>query len=141
MDKSILNDYIDACELVKETEEDIRRLERKRKTMVQDSVKGSMQEFPYALQHHHLEGLAYSEVQNPGRLDEEELLLVARKDSAADIKVQVEAWLNTVPRRMQRIIRYKVFQRLSWEETASRMGRGATADSVRMEFDRFMAGK
>lgn len=141
MDKSILNDYIDACELVKETEEDIRRLERKRKTMVQDSVKGSMQEFPYAAQSFHLEGLAYSELKNPGRIDDEELLLVERKSSAEELKVQVDTWMNTVPRRMQRIIRYNIFQKLSWEETASKLGRGATAESVRKEFERFMAEK
>lgn len=40
MDKRILNDYIDACALVKETEEDIRRLKKKKKTVIQTNVKG-----------------------------------------------------------------------------------------------------
>ena len=30
MDKQILQDYIDACELIKETEQDIQRLQRKK---------------------------------------------------------------------------------------------------------------
>ena len=35
MDKKILMDYIDACELIKETEADIKRLNRKKKTIAQ----------------------------------------------------------------------------------------------------------
>ena len=31
MDKTILQDYIDACELIKETEKDIQRLNQKKK--------------------------------------------------------------------------------------------------------------
>ena len=46
MEKHILCQYIDACELIKETEEDITRLKKRRKLPVQDSVKGSMHEFP-----------------------------------------------------------------------------------------------
>ena len=47
MDKKILNNYIDACALVKETEKDIRRLKKKRKTVIQTNVKGSNPIFPY----------------------------------------------------------------------------------------------
>ena len=47
MDKRILNDYIDACALVKETEADICRLKKKRKTVIQTNVKGSNPRFPY----------------------------------------------------------------------------------------------
>ena len=35
LDKTILQDYIDACELVKETEAEIRKLDRKKRTVVQ----------------------------------------------------------------------------------------------------------
>ena len=51
MDKNILSDYIDCCELLKETERDIRRLKKKRKTIVQTNVSGSNPEFPYNPQH------------------------------------------------------------------------------------------
>ena len=40
MDKDILKQYIDACEAVKETEEQIRQLQKNRKTVVVDAVKG-----------------------------------------------------------------------------------------------------
>ena len=35
MDKNILSQYIDACELIKETEEEIKKLNRKKKTVIQ----------------------------------------------------------------------------------------------------------
>ena len=44
MDKEILKQYIDACELVKEAKEDILRLRKNRKKIVQDRVYGSAHE-------------------------------------------------------------------------------------------------
>ena len=138
MDKEILSQYIDACELIKETEREIQRLRQRRKVILQDSVKGSMQEFPYAAQSYHIEGLAYATVQTPGLLDEEEELLEERRAAAAEIKVQVEVWLNTVPQRLQRIIRMKIFEEMTWAQVADRMGRKATPDGIRKEFENFM---
>ena len=51
MDKNILSQYIDACELIKETEEEIKKLNRKKKTVIQTNVSGSNPEFPYNPQH------------------------------------------------------------------------------------------
>lgn len=138
MDKQILSQYIDACELVKETEEDIRQVKKQRKTIVQDRVHGSMKEFPYTAKGFKIHGVAYSVVSDPGVLEDYERLLEERKAGAEEIKVQVEAWLNAIPQRMQRIIRFKFFEGLSWGETAARIGRKATADSIRMEFANFM---
>ena len=139
MEKHILSQYIDACELIKETEEDITRLKKRRKLPVQDSVKGSMHEFPYAPQNFHIEGLSYSLIEHPSYLEKEEELLKFRKEDAEKIKLQVEAWMNTIPQRMQRIIRMKFFEEKTWGEVAARLGRKATADSVRMEFNNFMS--
>lgn len=141
MDKEILSQYIDACALIKETEEDIRTVKRQRKTILQDRVHGSMKEFPYTAQSFKIQGVAYSVVSEPGKLEDYEQILAERKAQAEAIKVQVEAWMNTIPQRMQRIIRYSIFQRLSWGEVAAQLGRNATADSVRMEFQRFMGEK
>ena len=68
----------------------------------------------------------------------EEKILDQRKADAEKIKIQVEEWMNTIPQRMQRIIRYKVFKGMTWQQVAQRMGRDATKDSVRMEFNNFM---
>ena len=68
-------------------------------------------------------------------------MLERRKANAERIKQNVEEWMLTIPARMQRIIRWKFFEELTWEEVAVKMGRKATGDSVRLEFQRFMAEK
>ena len=138
MDKEILKQYIDACEQVKEAKVDILRLKKNRKKIVQDQVSGSAHEFPYTAKSFHIEGLSYPVVKDPDELDRREAILQERLQKAEEIKRQVEAWMLTIPQRMQRIIRYRVFEELSWNEVAIRMGRKATADSVRMEYTNFM---
>lgn len=138
MDKEILKQYIDACEQVKEAKEDILRLKKNRKKIVQDRVSGSAHEFPYTAKSFHIEGLSYPVVKDPDELDRREAILQERLQKAEEIKRQVEAWMLTIPQRLQRIIRYRVFEELSWNEVAIRMGRKATADSVRMEYTNFM---
>ena len=54
MEKHILEQYIDACALIKETEDEIRKLKRQRKRIEQDIVKGSSPEFPYTAQSFHI---------------------------------------------------------------------------------------
>lgn len=141
MDKSILKEYIDACEVVKETEQEIKKISGKRHQIVQDSVKGSSHEFPYTAQTYHLEGLSYSTMQRYDDLERKEILLRERLKIANQKKNEVEVWLNTIPLRMQRIIRYKFFENLTWEQVASKMRRGATESSVKMEYQRFMNEK
>lgn len=51
MEKKIVEQYIDACELIRETEKEITRLKKKRKTIVQTNVSGSNPEFPYNPMH------------------------------------------------------------------------------------------
>lgn len=138
MDKNILSQYIDACELIKETEEDIRRIKRQRKTILQDRVHGSMEEFPYTAKSFKIQGIAYSAVSDPDSLEVEEHLLERQKANAQVLKLKVEEWMFTIPMRMQRIIRYSIFQQLSWREVAAKMGRKATSEGVRKEFERFM---
>ena len=138
MDKQILEQYIDACELIKDTKDEIRKLRKHRSQIQQDSVKGSAHEFPYTLQTYHLEGLGYAAVKDPDELDRMEELLAERIRNAEKIKRQVEAWLNTVSPRMQRIIRYRIFEELTWAQVAVRMGRKSTPDGIRKEFEAFM---
>lgn len=140
MDKSILQQYIDACALVEETEMAIKRLEKLQEKIVVDSVRGSMPDFPYAAQTFKIEGLSYETIISQGKLDEQIEILKQRQEAAACIKLQVEAWLNTIPLRMQRIIRYAVFEGDTWEEVARKMGRKTTADSLKQEYSRFLRG-
>ena len=136
MDKNILDQYIDACALIRETEEDIRKLKRRQGT-VQDSVKGSNPEFPYQAQSFHIEGTA-EQISDQSALEAEEKILEMRKADARKIKMDVEAWMNTIPQRMQRIIRFKFLQNLSWEETARLIGKGKSGESTRKELENFL---
>ena len=141
MDKQILVDYIDACKVVDETREEIRKLKKNRKRILADTVKGSSYDFPYTLKMYRTEGLAYSVVKDPDELDRLEVVLKERLQNAERIKRQVEVWLNTIPMRMQWIIRYRIFEDLPWSQVAVRMGRRATEASVKMEYLRFMGKK
>ena len=138
MDKEILRQYIDACEQVKEAKEDILKLKKNRKKIVQDRVSGSAHEFPYTAKSFHIEGLPYPVEKDLDELDRREEILRERLRRADEIKHQVEVWMLTIPQRMQRIIRYRVFEEMSWSEVAIRMGRRATPDGIRKEFENFM---
>lgn len=140
MNKQILSEYIDACELIKETEKDIERLKKRQKTIHQANVSGSNPEFPYQKTHFHVEGKKLS-IEDDSKLRHEQQLLEERKENAENIKLKVQQFLNTLPPRMQRIIRMRYFEGNSWEEVANTLGRNATADSVRMELERFLKEK
>lgn len=136
MNKDLLDNYMDACALIEETKEDIRRLQQKR-TEVQDVVKGSMAEWPYIQKNIHISGF----VEDPeirAETDRKLSILQQRKANAEKIQMEVEEALNGIPMRMQRIIRFKIFQRRTWEETAMKMGGRCTGESVKKEFQRFM---
>lgn len=135
MNKKFLSEYIDACELVRETEEDIRRLEKHE--TVYDKVYGSNPEFPYQKMSFPVSGVKAIRLDG-GKLEKEKQLLQQRKEKARQIKIRAEEVMNSAPARIQRIIKYKFFEGLSWEEVARRIGRKATADSVRKEWERFL---
>lgn len=136
MDKKILEDYIDACEFIKETEAEIRKLEKKKK-YVQDKVRGSNPEFPYQPQSFGIAGTTNTYANEDLIKSNEHILEVQRKE-AQELKIQVEAWMKKIPFRMRRIIKHKVFEGKSWGEVASLMGRKCTKESVRKEFESFM---
>ena len=99
---------------------------------------GSAHEFPYTAKSFHIEGLAYPAIKDPDELDRRGAILRERLRRAEEIKQQVDLWMLTIPQRMQRIIRYKIFEDMTWTEVAARMGRNATELSVKKEYQRFM---
>ena len=107
MDKKLLSDYIDACELIRETEQQIRRLRAKQSETTQDSVRGSNPEFPYNAQHFKIEGTTFS-MRDDARLLEKKKLLADRRAAAEETRVQVERWMVTIPVRGKR-------RRRSWD--------------------------
>lgn len=112
--KEILETYVDACALVKETERDIQKLYR--------------------------QGAGNSGAGHPGYKlpDGSRENLQQRREKAEQARVDAERIMGGASARMQRIIRYRVFEGLSWYEVAAKMGRGATAESVRKEYQRFL---
>ena len=64
-------------------------------------------------------------------------ILRQKKEKAEQLKLQVEVWMISIPFRMQRIIKYKIFEEMTWQQVADRMGRKTTEASVKMEFKRF----
>lgn len=136
MDKNILSQYIDACELIRETEEEIKKLNRKKKTVIQTNVSGSNPEFPYNPQHFKIQGTTFNYADD-SQLRYQKKILEERKSQAEQLKTNVEEWLNTIPPRMQRIIKYKVFEELTWQQVAGKMGRKTTEESIKKEFQRF----
>ena len=96
MNKEVLNDYIDACALVKETQKDIARLQKRKRTIVTGNVKGSMNDFPYAETHFKVEGTPYT-YSDDVRLRAEEVLLLERQQKAEEVKLDVEKWMCAIP--------------------------------------------
>lgn len=137
MTNSILQNYFDACELVKETEDDIRRLRRKKALVLTDKVQASNPEFPYQPISVTITGSAMS-LHDHSRLDAEEAVLIERKERAEALRQEVTSWMNTIPIRMQRIIRFRYMEGMSWADIAAKLGRGATEASVKMEYSRFI---
>lgn len=129
MDKRILEEYIDACEVTKEVEAEIRKLESKKNITANETVSGSNPEFPYNPQHFKVQGTTYSY--------SDDVRIRQKKEKAEQLKLQVEVWMISIPFRMQRIIKYKIFEEMTWQQVADRMGRKTTEESVRKEFKRF----
>ena len=135
MEKSVLSDYIDACEFLKETEKEIKKLEGKRR-IVQDKVKGSNPEWPYEERSFALGGVVETD-EDSGRLRHERRLREIQREAAEELKLRVEEWMINIPFRMQRIIKYKFFNRLSWDEVAVLL-KAKSGESIRKEFENFM---
>lgn len=140
MEKNILEQYMDACALIRETEEDIRKLEKKGKTVLSDSVGGSNPEYPYERRTFKIAGTAMT-FGDDARLRREREHLEAQRQQALALKDEVDAWMLTQSMRVQRIVRKRVFKGESWAKIAHSLGGRCTADSVRMEFDRLFAKK
>ena len=136
MDKNILSQYIHACELIRETEDEIKKLNRKKKTVIQTNVSGSNPDFPYNPQHFKIQGTTFNYADD-SQLRYQKKILEERKFQAEQLKTNVEEWLNTISPRMQRIIKYKVFEELTWQQVAQKMGRKATEESIKKEYQRF----
>lgn len=136
IDKMVLIEYNDLCMQVVETEAQLNRLVRAQKDILHDSVRGSNPEFPYEPMSFHIAGV--SEKLTSDDIAKCRHILSERRDAVKEKRLEVEAWVNTIPVRMQRIVRMKYFEGMTWPEVAMRMGNKVGGDAVRKEFTAFM---
>ncbi len=142
--KEILIQYSDLQEEVKEVRERIERTEKQIAKIedegnVIDTVSGGNG----GIQHFKIEGFPYPEYSR------KKTLLYARKVTLASLELELLKTLNQVEEfiagledsRMRRIITLRFIDNLSWYKVSERLGEKATADSVRMEFSRFIEKK
>lgn len=142
--KEILIQYSDLQEEVKEVRDRIDKTE-KQITKIEDegNVVDSVCGGNGGIQHFKIEGFPYPEYSR------KKTLLYARKATLASLEMELIETLNQVEEfiasvensRMRRIITLRFINNLSWLKVAERLGGNSTADSVRMEFNRFMEKK
>lgn len=140
MDKKFLEEYTHACILLKETEKEIQELEHKKTPAILGKVKGSNPDFPYQECSFTISGTEF-DYEDDKQLRVKKEILEERKKKTEEVKFEVEKWMNTIPMRMQRIVKYKFFEGMTWEETAAKISGKATGDSVKKEFQRFLKKK
>ena len=139
MNKQLLKDYTDACAAVNEARRELKRIKNKKLQVQKDVVKSSLAEFPYTKTTVKIEGATQEDILNKSRFEKmQENNLKEMIKQAESIKLEVEKYMMKAPIRIQRIIRYKYFDNLSWEEVADIIGRGCTGESLRKELYNFI---
>lgn len=133
VDKEILDQYIDACSILKEIEQEVKKLEKEKCKIEKDKVSGSNHDFPYQRQSFSIEGVV-----EKNALERKRKVLQKQRAQAEEIKLLVEEWIPTLPLRTQRIVRLRFVDGLSWRDVARKIDRRATADSIRIELQRFL---
>lgn len=133
--KQALIEYNDLCAEVEDTERQLRRLIAAQNEVLHDSVKGSNPEYPYEPITFHISGIATNFTSSD--IERMKRILMERREAVKAKRFDVETWINTIPVRMQRIVRLKFIEGLSWTDVAMRTGKNISGDGVRKEFWRF----
>lgn len=139
MDKKILKQYVDACAMVHEATEELQRIKNQQLQVQRDTVQNSLDEFPYTRTTLKIEGASERDLNTKSMRERlQEVHLRKMIEAAKDIKTKVEEEMLHIPTRIQRIVIYKYFNNMTWDEVAVKLGREATGDSVRKEFNKFI---
>lgn len=142
--KSVLKQYMDLQEEIKETENRIKNTEKQIEKIenggtVIDSVTGGFG----GIQRFKIEGFPYAEY---GKLKER---LYTRKATLQSLEnelmekiSEVEKFITSIEdSRMRRIISFRFIDGMTWEQVGINMGGGNNADNMKKAFYRFMEEK
>jgi len=139
--KNILVQYGDLQKEIKELRE---RIEKTEKVIAKIEDEGSVIDKVMGgaggLQPFKIEGFPYPEYNKKKKLlQERKEILKTREIKLEEMLNQIDIYVSEVnDSRMRRIISLKYLDKMSWNQIAIRIGGNATADSVRMEFNRFL---
>lgn len=142
MTKHILSQYCDLQEEVK----DLRRRIKKLETQIQkiedggnviDSVTGGYG----GTQHFKIEGFPYPEYsKKKTSLYLYKAQLEMSETELTETLTKVEEYIQTIKSsRIRNIIRYRFIDSLTWRDVSAKMGYRCTEESVRKEYERFIA--
>lgn len=143
MDKSVLVQYCDLQEEVKDLRHRIRKLEDEisHLAVVSDSVTGTREDG--TIGHIKITGYPFpEESRKQGLLRRRKAALEEKEEELLELLSDVEEYINSIDdSRIRRIFRYRYVDNMSWVQVAVQMGRKHTADSCRMAHDRYIEEK
>ena len=140
--KSVLKQYIDLQEEIKETEERIKKTEKQiRKIESEGTVIDSVTGGSGGIQRYKIEGFPCAEY---GKLKERlymrQATLQSLENEVMDKIGEVEQFITSIEdSRIRRIISFRFIDGLTWEQVGINMGGDNNEDSVRKAFERYMA--
>lgn len=121
---------------IKEIKIKIDKLELKSEQVISDSVESTTKSFPFMLTHERIEGI---DVKKKKRLEHYKNILEERYEKLLETQLKVEEFIDNIPTsRLRRIFTFRYIDQLSWDEIAAAISSKSTADSVRLEHNRFL---
>lgn len=132
--KNILSQYYDIKQEIAELKNKINDAEMPNN--ITDIVQGSSKQFPYTMHPIKVTGL---KIEKKSKINNYKKILENRLLDLLEARANTETFINTLPTsRLRRIFTMKYIDGFSWTKIAFKIGRNATADSVRKEHDRFL---
>ena len=138
--KHILSQYCNIRQEIKETLEEIERLEACKTEVLQGVVKGSSHEFPYTAKTYMISGYDdYTRGVVLNELQKKHTILAERNLELMRLETQVVEWINAIEDSyIRRIFRMRYLNNMTWVKIADQIGGGNTADTCRMAHNRFL---
>lgn len=133
----IKDKLVQLCDIKKEIielEQKIKKLDDK--GVVISSIEGSYNRPPFTKHNIQIESF------NPKLMQKSNYyksILQQRLNDLLDVQIEIEEYIDSIPiSRLRRIFTLRYIEQYTWQKIAYIMKGRATADSVRMEHDRFL---